>query len=99
MFSGRVPSHLTPNRLTKALDAARAAARPIIDLTLSNPTRADFHYPADLLAPLADSRAMIYAPQPLGLAGARQAIARDYARQGLDVSPDRIILTASSSDA
>ena len=99
MFSGRVPAHLTRNRLTEALDATRAAGHPIIDLTLSNPTRADFDYPADLLAPLADPRAMIYAPAPLGLAAARQAIARDYARQGLDVSPDRIVLTASTSDA
>jgi alanine-synthesizing transaminase len=98
-FSGRVASHLTRNRLTEALDATRAAGHPIIDLTLSNPTRAGFDYPPDLLAPLADPRAMIYDPQPLGLAGARQAIARDYERQGLDVSPDRIILTASTSDA
>ena len=99
MFSGRVPSRLTPNRLTEALDATRAAGRPIIDLTLSNPTRAGFDYPSDLLAPLADPRAMIYDPQPLGLVSAREAIARDYKRQGLDVPPDRIVLTASTSDA
>ena len=98
-FSGRVPSHLTRNRLTEALDARRAAGQPIIDLTLSNPTRADFDYPPDLLAPLSDARALIYDPQPLGLIDARRAIAREYERQGLEVSPDRIILTASTSDA
>ena len=59
MFSGRLPPHLARNRLTEALDAARAAGRPIIDLTLSNPTRAGFAYPADLLAPLADPRALV----------------------------------------
>jgi aspartate/methionine/tyrosine aminotransferase len=99
MFSGRLPPHLARNRLTEALDAARAAGRPIIDLTLSNPTRAGFAYPADLLAPLADPRALVYSPQPLGLLEARQAIARDYERHGLDVPADRIVLTASTSDA
>jgi len=99
MFSGRVPSQLARNRLTEALDAARTAEHPIIDLTLSNPTRAGFDYPADLLAPLADPRALVYSPQPLGLIEARQAVARDYERQGLDVPADRIVLTASTSDA
>jgi aspartate/methionine/tyrosine aminotransferase len=99
MFSGRLPPHLARNRLTEALDAARAAGRRIIELTLSNPTRAGFAYPLDLLSPLADPRALVYSPQPLGLLEARQAIARDYERHGLDVPADRIALTASTSDA
>jgi alanine-synthesizing transaminase len=98
-FSGRVPSHLTRNRLTEALEARRAAGQPIIDLTVSNPTRAGFDYPADLLAPLSDARALTYDPQPLGLMDARCAVAREYQRQGLEVPPDRIILTASTSEA
>ena len=99
MFSGRVPLHLERNRLTEALDARRAEGQPVIDLTLSNPTRAELDYPKDLLAPLADPRALTYDPQPFGLVDARRAVAREYERQGLDVSPDRIILTASTSDA
>jgi len=94
-----VPPHLERNRLTEALDARRAEGQPVIDLTLSNPTRAQLDYPPDLLAPLADPRALIYDPQPFGLVDARRAVAREYERQGLDVSPDRIILTASTSDA
>ena len=77
----------------------RAAGQPIVDLTLSNPTRAGFDYPADLLAPLADPRALIYDPRPLGSIDARRAVARDYERQGIDISPDRVVLTASTSDA
>ena len=42
---------LTPNRLTAALTAARAGGRTILDLTESNPTRAGFEYPGDLLRP------------------------------------------------
>jgi aspartate/methionine/tyrosine aminotransferase len=99
MFSDRVPRELAPNRLTQAVDALRAAGRPIVDLTLSNPTRAGFDYPADLLAPLADCRALIYDPRPFGAIEARRAVARDFERQGVDVPPDRIVLTASTSEA
>jgi len=42
MFSTRTPRDLTPNRLTEALNAADAEGRTILDLTLSNPTRAGF---------------------------------------------------------
>jgi len=99
VFSTRVPRDLASNRLTIAVAARRAAGRSFIDLTESNPTRAGFDYPPDLLAPLADARALAYAPSPLGLRDAREAVARDYARQRLVVSPDRIVLTASTSDA
>ena len=99
MFSRRVPPDLTSNRLAHELARRRDAGEPIIDLTLSNPTRAGFDYPPDLLAPLADRRALTYDPRPFGSVDARRAVARDYERQGLDVPPDRIVLTASTSDA
>ena len=99
MFSDRVPRDLTANRLTRAVASMWAEGRPYVDLTLSNPTRAALDYPDDLLAPLADPRALLYSPSPAGDAVARHAIARDYARRGLDVPPGRIVLTASTSDA
>jgi alanine-synthesizing transaminase len=99
MFSTRIPAQLAPNRLAQALQAHRVAGRPFIDLTESNPTRADFDYPADLLAPLADARALRYDPQPAGALDAREAVAADYARQGVMVAPERIVLTSSTSEA
>jgi aspartate/methionine/tyrosine aminotransferase len=99
MFSTRLPAVFHRNRLTRAIEARRAAGQPILDLTLSNPTHAGFDYPPDLLAPLADARALRYDPRPFGLTEARRAVSRDYARQGLDVPADRIVLTASTSDA
>jgi aspartate/methionine/tyrosine aminotransferase len=99
MFSDRVPRELAANRLTTAIASMRAEGRPFIDLTESNPTHAGFEYPPDLLAPLGDPRALIYAPSPLGTLDAREAVAGDYARQGVHISPDRIVLTASTSDA
>jgi alanine-synthesizing transaminase len=99
VFSDRVPRDLAANRLTSAVAALRRERRPFVDLTESNPTRAGFDYPPDLLAALADPRALDYAPSPLGAREAREAAARDYARRGVEVSPDRIALSASTSDA
>jgi aspartate/methionine/tyrosine aminotransferase len=73
--------------------------RPIIDLTDANPTRAGFDYPADLLGGLSHPRALTYAPEPLGLLPARQAVAGDLARRGLEISSERIALTSSTSEA
>lgn len=99
MFSSRTPADLTPNRLTEALHEARAGGRGLLDLTESNPTRAGFDYPADLLRPLSDPRALAYAPSPFGLAEARLAVASDFSRRGVQLSPERIVLTASTSEA
>jgi aspartate/methionine/tyrosine aminotransferase len=98
-FSARLPTERSSNRLTRAVQQARAQARPILDLTESNPTRAGFEYTSDLLAPLADARGLVYQPCPLGVLETRQAIARDYARRGVSVAADRIVLTASTSEA
>jgi alanine-synthesizing transaminase len=98
-FSSRLPGDLTTNRLTAALAAARAAGQAIVDLTESNPTRAGFEYPADLLTPLAAPRGLVYEAAALGITAARAAVAGDFARRGRSVLPDRIVLTASTSEA
>jgi alanine-synthesizing transaminase len=99
MFSARVPAVLTPNRLTARLSVLRAAGEVVLDLTESNPTRAGIDYPAGLLAPLADPAGLRYEPSARGLLVARQAIALDALRHGLDLDPARIVLTASTSEA
>ncbi len=99
MFSSRVPADLTPNRLTRAVQRARAAGTRLLDLTATNPTAAAISYPASLLAPLADAGALRYDPSPLGLDSARSAVAREYRRHGINVAPDAIVLTASTSEA
>lgn len=97
--STRLPRELAPNRLSAAIAAARASGRAIADLTESNPTRAGLPYPPDLLASLADADALHYDPHPFGRASARVAVADDFARRGVAVSPDRVCLTASTSEA
>jgi alanine-synthesizing transaminase len=44
MFSERTNWKLTPNRLTQALEEARASGARILDLTVSNPTRIGLEY-------------------------------------------------------
>jgi alanine-synthesizing transaminase len=98
-FSDRVPSDLTPNRITTALADLRAHGVSIIDLTESNPTRVGLAYPDDLLDRLADRASLTYEPSPFGLECARTEVAADYRRRGLEVDPARVILTASTSEA
>lgn len=99
MFSSRVPAQLESNRFSLALARARAAGRPLIDLTLTNPTQAGIVYPTDLFGALAHPAAREYAPEPFGLQCAREAVAADFARKGIAVDADRIVLTSSTSEA
>jgi aspartate/methionine/tyrosine aminotransferase len=71
---------------------ARALARrdaPYVDLTLSNPTRAGLPAIEVQLPP-----SPVYDPQPRGLPAAREAVAAYHG-----ISPDAVVLTASTSEA
>lgn len=98
MFSRRIPDDRAPTRLARAIAAARARG-PLIDLTQSNPTQVGLPYPPDVLDSLSDPVSRTYRPDPLGARPARDAVAATYARRGLRVPADRIVLTASTSEA
>ncbi|HUE85502.1 MAG TPA: pyridoxal phosphate-dependent aminotransferase [Vicinamibacterales bacterium] len=87
------------NATTRTLDALRRRGIEVLDLTIANPTHVGLDYPADLLAPLASPQGLSYDPQPMGMWSAREAVAADFARRGLEVPPDRVALTASTSEA
>ncbi|MGC4048606.1 MAG: pyridoxal phosphate-dependent aminotransferase [Paludibaculum sp.] len=100
MFSGRTPASLTPNRLTRALADLKAAGAPILDLTVSNPTREGIDYPRDeILAALEDARSLTYEPTARGLLEAREAISEWHAGQGANADPGSLILAGSTSEA
>ena len=99
MFSSRVPRELALNRLSTSIAAHRASGKPLIDLTVTNPTGADIRYDDDLLAPLGSIAGLTYTPEPFGMRSARRAVADDYARRGISVAQERIVLTASTSEA
>jgi len=99
MFSHRTDWKLSPNRLTQAQQELRAAGREVLDLTISNPTRAELHYdPETILQALVNPEAMDYDPQPKGLRSAREAVAAYYGKQYNDIDPESIVLTTSTSE-
>lgn len=99
MFSRRSSWNLQVNRLTAALQERRRRGERVIDLTLSNPTQAGFAYPAEIGEILARAKGTVYRPEPLGLPIARQAVKGYYAGRGIEVDSERILLTASTSEA
>lgn len=101
MFSKRTEWKLTPNRFAQAQADLRAAGVKVLDLSVSNPTRADLHYDAEaILQSLAQPETMHYDPQPKGLLTARQAVMRYYhdAHDLYGVDPESLILTTSTSE-
>jgi len=100
MFSDRFKWSLEPNRFARLIEEKKRAGARILDLTESNPTRAGLDYPTEeILGALAQAPAMLYEPAPRGLPVAREAVAGYYAERGFDVDPERIHLTASTSEA
>ena len=99
MFSERTRWDLRPNRLADRLAAKRAAGARLLDLTESNPTRVGLCGPPDLLLPLARPEARRYEPSAFGLPAARAAVAADFARRGFPLAPERVLLSASTSEA
>jgi aspartate/methionine/tyrosine aminotransferase len=101
MFSDRTNWKLTRNRLTETLDEVRSSGARLLDLTISNPTRAGLRYDnTQILQSLASPQAMDYDPQPKGLPGARAAVAEYYQTvHGIhNLDPDQVILTTSTSE-
>lgn len=99
MYSSRFHWDLRPNRISGALAEKRRQNVTILDLTESNPTRAGLVYPADILNAFTDERILCYKPEPAGSKEAREAVAGYYATRGIALEPDRIMLTASTSEA
>jgi alanine-synthesizing transaminase len=98
MFSRRTDWKLTPNRFTQAQQEAHAGGREVLDLTISNPTRANFDYDRQaILRAFSNPAALDYDPQPKGLPTARQAVAEYYRHRG-KVNPESLVLTTSTSE-
>jgi aspartate/methionine/tyrosine aminotransferase len=86
MFSRRAHWNAPQNRLT----LARQSRPDLLDLTESNPTKADIVYPLDELSEIfARAARASYDPEPLGIRSAREALGE----------PARIVITASTSEA
>ena len=99
MFADRTNWDLAPNRLSQALAAHRAAGKPLLDLTVSNPTECGFSYDSKaILEALSNPAALLYDPNPKGLESARRAVGGYYAERGDNVLIEDIFLTTSTSE-
>ncbi|MBI4869516.1 MAG: pyridoxal phosphate-dependent aminotransferase [Candidatus Wallbacteria bacterium] len=99
-FSTRTGRNLEPNGLAVELARRRVSGAPLVDLTVSNPTAAGIAYPTErIAAALALTAGAVYRPDARGLYRVREAVSADYARRGASVSPERIMLTASTSES
>ncbi len=89
---------LTP--FSEAILQQRQQAGEPLDLTSSNPTAVGLAYPdREIASALSGISSLSYDPQPLGQWEAREAISAYYRERGFAVGPDRIVVTASSSEA
>jgi hypothetical protein len=91
---------LSPNRVTLAVAERSARGLPVIDLTETNPTRVGLAYPEQELAEVLRSGAgAAYDPHPRGILAAREALAAELSKPDDQVSPDDLVLTASTSES
>jgi aspartate/methionine/tyrosine aminotransferase len=90
---------MAPNRLSASVADRHRQGMSVLDLTVSNPTIVGLSYPEALTAAPDDPRVLEYNPHPFGMPAARTAVAAEYRRHGLDLAPERVVLSASTSEA
>lgn len=99
-LSKRSAIDTTPTRLGSVLGELRRLHPEAVDLTLSNPTRAELSYaaygPGGSFQLAADAE---YEPDPLGARSARQAVAARWPGCPGRPKPEEILLLPSSSEA
>ena len=99
-FSRRTDWPNVPNPISQSIDEKKRNGVSLIDLTESNPTHCGFNFLNEkLLKPLRNPKNLIYSPDSSGLREAREVICAYYAEKNISVSPEQLILTASTSEA
>jgi aspartate/methionine/tyrosine aminotransferase len=100
LYSKRLSWPVSVNAYSQRISQLRSDGIPLLDLSSSNPTAVDFNYPhREIADALSNAGDLGYNPDPLGEAKAREAVQMYYSRRGLAVEADRILLTASTSEA
>ncbi|MFL6353720.1 MAG: pyridoxal phosphate-dependent aminotransferase [Bryobacteraceae bacterium] len=99
-YSERLSWSFSHNSFSRLVENRRKAGVPLIDLTVSNPTETFRDYPhAAIGCAYANIKDFAYRPDPLGARESRVAVARYYEKRKISISPDHILLTASTSEA
>lgn len=99
-YSKRLSWSTGLNEIAQLTASRDLTSSTLLDLSSSNPTSCFADYPhAFIRKALADIDEFGYEPAPFGLYEARLEVSRYYARRQIEVDPDRIVLTASTSEA
>ena len=99
-FSRRTAWDTSEGELARAVRKAGQAGEPLLDLTISNPTRCGFVYDIEaIVEALVRRESLIYEPDARGMRSAREAVAEYYAEHSAQVDPDALLLTTSTSEA
>jgi alanine-synthesizing transaminase len=99
-FSQRTLWEIKQNPLTHLRQVLTEQGLAIRDWTVSNPTLCGFAYDREGIARgLTNPTSFTYAPESAGALSAREAVSRFLATQKVNLNPDRLLLTASSSEA
>jgi aspartate/methionine/tyrosine aminotransferase len=99
MFSDRTRWNLEENRLSRRLAELRAAGKPILDLTRSNPTECGFGYDEKgIERALAQPASLLYQPNARGIRSAREGVSAYYEQWQVPVAVDDLILTSGTSE-
>jgi len=100
MFSRRTDWPLEKNPLTCLLEDFKNKNCEVFDLTVSNPTKSNIHYPEEqILQALCNDKNISYDPISFGALSARKAVASDYQKSGLSIDFNHVVLTSSTSEA
>lgn len=93
-FSERSGIPTEPSPFSRAVAMARERG-PLLDLTVTNPTAAGLPAPSEAtLAALGSAAVRSHAPAPFGLESARKTVA-----DAIGADPERVVLTASTSES
>lgn len=99
-YSHRLSWSLLSNSFSDRVEAKRRAGIQLLDLTRSNPTEVLRDYPH---AAISDAYGKVndfcYTPEAAGKREAREVVGSYYEQRGVTVSPNRLFLTASTSEA
>jgi aspartate/methionine/tyrosine aminotransferase len=99
-FSRRLAWDRAENALAALERARRARGDEVLDLTISNPTQVGLpDLGPRLREALAADTSGAYEPDPAGAPAARAAIADELGSGGAPIAPERLLLTASSSES
>jgi alanine-synthesizing transaminase len=100
LYSHRLSWSFSPNRYSSRIAELKTSGAHLLDLSSSNPTSAGFAYPdREISRALSAVQNFSYEPDPAGELVARKAVADYYKARGYDISLNRILLTASTSEA